>query len=1082
MLIFVKFKGGKSYLGGSPPENWRLHPPCKTPNLKASIELGNGQKTIADEIEPIFRPHHPDNRCPHHFDNSRMTAPSRSNPPPRPPYNQSLARRFRKLSSSLVCLAGKFPALGILCWFAPLCCSAFADERSATDDEATLRGIFFNDADRGWAVGDLGSVLKTEDGGLTWRPLPSGTTHPLDAVGMFNSQRGVAIGGGYQPHTQIGVGSVIWTDDGGESWKPAETAALPPLRHLIIGRGGKCIAAGDWSPAHGTSVFASGNGGQTWNAVLAAVAEPVIGIAGTVDDFVLLAESGELTRIRTEMPPVKVAPPSVGRTSIASSERFFWVDQAGGASRSNQLASIDGGANWELVATGPLGSPPLKTVLHANQRWTLAHASPLLHRGEGFAPVQSSSVIADVPMQGLFRLDSDRGWAVGDWGTIAITRDGGQSWRTVRGGKLRPAVMAVAASADLLPWSLLAIESLQNQRRVAVVTANDDPLLRSSLAFIGPAAQYVWNRPSSTHQDALPQAHPTGRTAGAGAMEILSQTLPAVLVLDQNLSSTEKSAWTQAAVELGVKRIFETGRANGQVLHNAAALPHCGKLAGDVWNDALMLLRPGSLAPESLRLGARFDAINDQLSTDGLAGFIGTDRRYVRPASSSTSRRHLQILQARTGETAWIQSMLASNAPLDELVKQFTANLPRSAPENQQRLVWRLIVASKSAGNAALHRAMLGQASRLWPDQPIGRLSRLYEDAIASSREWEAISGIQLTIDGSSSDGFALVADRPDVPASRRHSVQWSPFQKAPFQAPLPTPLAGSDQPIAIDPSDVMSADGGPVRQATAMGDLPPSPHPRNAEPAKKSAASIADRAWDSHPAVRIARKSADSAGLLSPAAVAGTAWSQQWTNLNRATPSPKSIAANWVSTRPYLDGQLDESIWQASHRFRLDHAGAATVQVAYDADFIYLGIRGPRLKNHQTDGSGGKPTAKNAATPDTKPRIRDHSLDLQDRYVIRLDVDGDLLTAYELEFNSQSETRDSCDGFIQWHPTWFIALAQDAHETVAEIAIKKSDLIGPLQTPGQHWNLSLLRPQPGTTRNTFALPNPEQWCRVVFD
>jgi len=969
------------------------------------------------------------------------------------------------ISLSLVSLTCKLLALATLCGFTPLASTTNAAETPASHEEATLHGIVFIDADRGWAVGDSGTALKTEDGGLTWRTLPTGTTHPLDAVGMFNSQRGVAVGGGYQPHTQIGVGAVIWTDDGGETWKPAQTAALPPLRHLILGLGGKCIAAGDWSPAHGTAVFSSRNGGETWDAVVAEISTAVIGIAGNVHDFVVLADNGELIRVRAEMPAVQVAPPQPGRSAIASSERFFWVDPAGGEGQSEPLASIDGGANWETIAATSHGPMPLKTLLHANQRWTLAQASPTLLRADGFAPAQSSIVICDVPIRGLFRLDIDRGWAVGDWGTVAVTRDGGQSWRTVRGGKARPAVMAVAASPDQLPWSLLAIESLQNQRRIAVVTGTDDPLIRSALGLVGPAAHYVWNRTPQPQESSFCQARPTHRTSGATPAEILAHTVPAVLVLDHHLSSAEKSQWTQSAVQLGVKRIFETGRSNGQVMHNAAALPNCGKLAGDVWNDALMLLRPGTLAPESLRLGTRFDSINDQLSTDGLAGFVGSDRRYVRPALPSTSRRHLQILQARTGEAAWIDSMLASNAPIDELVNQFEANLARSAPENQQRLVWRLIVASKSAGNAQLYRAMLDQAARLWPDQPIGRVSRLFDDAIASSKEWDAIAINTLTVGGYALGGVGPTAAGPGGPTSPRDSVQWSPFQA-----------------IAIDPATDASAGGGEVRQVTAMVDLAAIPPASGIGPTKKPIAPLTDLAWDSHPAVQNIAKNADQMGLLSPASLANAAWSQQWMNLKRSAPGPKTVKAHWVATRPYLDGKLDETIWQSGYRFPLDHAGDATVKVAYDADFIYLGITGKRLVSQQTEPAARTPGRKAGTPADMRPRIRDHSLDGQDRYVIRVDVDGDLLTAYELEFNAQSQTRDSCDGFIQWQPTWFIALADDADNTVAEIAIKKSDLIGPLQTPGKHWNLSLLRPQPGTTRNTFALPNPGQWCRVVFD
>jgi len=590
-------------------------------------------------------------------------------PPPKPSTDRVKTNPLKNLFAALGRLARQVGTAAAFGWFTPACLGVSAFEPSVIQEESTLRGIAFIDVDRGWVVGDGGTVLKTEDGGLNWRALPSGTTHPLGEIRMFNSQRGVAVGGGYQPHTQFGVGAVIWTDDGGQSWKPAETPALPPLRHLIIGLGGRCIAAGDWSPAHATSVFSSRNGGQTWEAVLAGVASPIIGLAGTVDDFVLLGDTGEMTRVQTDKPPVRVGQRQNGRTAITANDRLVWVDQVDPTGQHSCLVSFDSGANWETVASGGLSASPLRTVLHSNQRWTIAAASSTLLHGEGFAASGLASKIADVPIRGLFRLDLDRGWAVGDWGTIAVTRDGGKSWRTVRGGNRRPAVMTVAATADRLPWSLLAIESLQNQRRVSLVTATDDPLVATAMGLIGPAAHYVWKSGRATDGESARHSYPVRDQFGASAAWILAETSPAVLVLDQNLSTAEKNDWTQAAVQAGVKRVFETGRNNGQILNNAAAMPNCGKLAGDVWNDALMLLRPGTLAPETLRLGGRFDSINDHLSTDGLAGFVGTDRRFVHSDTPSSSRRHLQVLQARTGETAWIDSMLASNAPIEELVK-----------------------------------------------------------------------------------------------------------------------------------------------------------------------------------------------------------------------------------------------------------------------------------------------------------------------------------------------------------------------------------------------------------------------------
>ena len=41
---------------------------------------------------------------------------------------------------------------------------------------AWLRSVFFLDHNRGWAVGSKGTLLKTVDGGLNWKPAATPTT------------------------------------------------------------------------------------------------------------------------------------------------------------------------------------------------------------------------------------------------------------------------------------------------------------------------------------------------------------------------------------------------------------------------------------------------------------------------------------------------------------------------------------------------------------------------------------------------------------------------------------------------------------------------------------------------------------------------------------------------------------------------------------------------------------------------------------------------------------------------------------------------------------------------------------------
>lgn len=950
--------------------------------------------------------------------------------------------------------------------------SAAASDRESVIDEASLRAITFIDADRGWAVGDWGVILHSEDSGLTWRPQESGSEDHLDAVAMFNSQRGVAVGGYYQPHTQIGRGTVLWTSDGGETWKATATAGLPPLRRLLIGPGGKCVAAGDWSSVYGSALFSSPDGGRTWEPVPTASQDPVVGLVGSVDDFLTLSDCGQLVRFRTGEAARSLTPPGSLWKTIAASGDTYWVtgpsaDPVDGVISAG-MVSGDRGQTWRAATVGRGRPVAASALIHGDQVWRMDEATANLTRSGLDGQADSLSRVAGAPIRSCFRLGDHRAWAVGDWGTIAISRDGGQSWRTVRGESRQPAVMAVAAEGHLAPWSLLAIESLQNHRRVALVTADATPLVRQSLKLVGPAVHYRWKRETDPEAHALPQPWPRADAdRGASASEILQGVRPAVLVLEQSLSPAEKTAWTQAAIAHGVQRVFETGRANGQTVHSAAALTSVGLLAGDVWIDSLCLLKPGTLPPDKLRLASRYDAVSDHFSADGLAGFVGGDRRFARSPSGGTSRRHLQILQARTGESAWVDAIVKSTSPVDELMRQVDANLPHIAEENCQRLLLRVIAESKTAGRHELYRAMLNLVATRWPDEPLGLMCRLHLDAIAASGEWR-----QLFV---SESGGSLPGQLAG--AATGASVRWSPFQGV-GSAPESSPVGE-----AFEPS-------GGVRLASATEASWESRVSSTQDP--ESPKSRGDAAWQSHPAVLTARRLA--AGSLAPSSESrlGTSgdviaeaaaelepvasWSRAWSDLGPDAESTAALIVPAVKSRPLLDGILNESLWKSSSRFDLECAQSAGLHVAYDADFVYFGVTAPPLIKPPatTDSRFDRPQSDRGR--------RDIDLDRHDRLVIRIDVDGDLLTAYELEFDGSGNTRDSCDGFVDWQPTWFIAMGDSANRTIAEIAIKRSDLVGPLQGVDQHWNVSVQRRQAGHTTPAIGLPHPSQYRQLIFE
>src|SRR5215472_14149316 len=64
-------------------------------------------------------------------------------------------------------------------------------------------------ADTMVAVGDLGTIVRTTDGGATWKRIASGTTAGLLAVSFPDIDTGFAVGS---------QGTILRTLDGGATW------------------------------------------------------------------------------------------------------------------------------------------------------------------------------------------------------------------------------------------------------------------------------------------------------------------------------------------------------------------------------------------------------------------------------------------------------------------------------------------------------------------------------------------------------------------------------------------------------------------------------------------------------------------------------------------------------------------------------------------------------------------------------------------------------------------------------------------------------------------------------------------------
>lgn len=84
---------------------------------------------------------------------------------------------------------------------------------------STLTAVFFINPESGWAVGHDAVILKTVDGGVSWKQVYSAAKDeaPLLDVYFMDEQHGLAVGA---------YGQYLQTDDGGASWQKKNFLAL----------------------------------------------------------------------------------------------------------------------------------------------------------------------------------------------------------------------------------------------------------------------------------------------------------------------------------------------------------------------------------------------------------------------------------------------------------------------------------------------------------------------------------------------------------------------------------------------------------------------------------------------------------------------------------------------------------------------------------------------------------------------------------------------------------------------------------------------------------------------------------------
>jgi len=238
-------------------------------------------------------------------------------------------------------------------------------------------------AGTGWAVGDLGALIKSTNGGTSWTVSETNTTTPILKVRSFNGQIVIASGFG---------GLILRSTDGGETFTQVTsnvTGDLWGLQMLNDTLG--------WACGNGNSLAKTTDGGQTWQRIIT---------PGYTYDY-------------------------------------WWIDFMNEnygfiAANGKVLRTIDGGLNWEIIQAGdtyPLFSIDVIDSLHiaAGGYGGTGYSGKNIYSSDGGNTWINGGQLTNEAVNCIQYVNPDTGYIVMTNVSARKTTNRGQNWTTIQG-------------------------------------------------------------------------------------------------------------------------------------------------------------------------------------------------------------------------------------------------------------------------------------------------------------------------------------------------------------------------------------------------------------------------------------------------------------------------------------------------------------------------------------------------------------------------------------------------------------------------------------------------------------------------
>ena len=246
--------------------------------------------------------------------------------------------------------------------------------------KSSLSALAFTGPLSAVAIGEDAAILRTSDGGQAWELItPPGISAHLRAVIFTDAMTGIAVGD---------AGTILRTKDGGKTWRLAKvpSAGVGDLRAVTFGKAGSGIAVGT-----GETILTTMDGGENWQ-------------SSTIP-------AGQVSTTPVRDPLVLSAVVFVSETiAFAAGESVSRLGSHSTASEQPIIRSEDGGKTWQRAALPPNIAAGVHAIVSTGGMKALA-----VGQGANF-----------------WRSPDGTAWSSsGFGGAVFLTDDGGQNWKRI---------------------------------------------------------------------------------------------------------------------------------------------------------------------------------------------------------------------------------------------------------------------------------------------------------------------------------------------------------------------------------------------------------------------------------------------------------------------------------------------------------------------------------------------------------------------------------------------------------------------------------------------------------------------------